>query len=400
MPVSPERRDYDDAYTRNFQARVTATGAHGGRPAVRLEATWFYPESGGQLADRGAIGDAPVVDVQADDEGRVWHVVEGTPPQDEAPAAIDWPRRFDHMQQHTGQHVLSAAFERVMGAATLSSTLGAEKSVIEVAMGDVDWRAVERVEQAANMVLWEDRPVLRHWTDAGNVGRFALRKPPVVDGPIRVVEIPDWDLSACGGTHTARTGEVGVIKVVRWERVRGNVRFEFLCGGRALRDHAWRTEGLLEAARRRTLADRDVIEHLERAAAERDALRRQVEQLTARALEREAQERVAAAGEAGGVAHFDPERSREDVRRLAFACLGAGARWAVLGAGAPQPLVMCARAKSASGDLRGILPELLARSGGKGGGGADFVQSTARDASAAEAAWRWAAGAVPEIVTS
>ena len=111
--------------------------------------------------------------------------------------------------------------------------------------------------------MWEDRPIERHWVDDEGVKRFALRKPPKFTGRIRIVEIPDWDVSACGGTHTRRTGEVGVIKIVRWEKVRGNVRFEFLCGGRALRDYAWRTEALLEAARRRTLKDRELIAHLE-----------------------------------------------------------------------------------------------------------------------------------------
>src|SRR5262249_10608380 len=140
---------------------------------------------------------------------------------------IDWARRFDHMQQHTGQHVLSAALERVLQAPTVSSHLGEERSTIEAAMGEVDWRAIEPVEEAANRIVWEDRPVERHWTDAAGVHRFALRKPPQVTGRIRIVEIPDWDLSACGGTHTRRTGEVGIIKIVRWEKVRGHQRFEF-----------------------------------------------------------------------------------------------------------------------------------------------------------------------------
>src|SRR5207247_9763971 len=143
-------------------------------------------------------------------------------------------------------------------------------------------------EEAANRVVWEDRPVERHWTDDGGVKRFALRKPPAVSGKIRIVEIPEWDVSACGGTHTRRTGEVGIVKIVRWEKVRGNLRFEFLCGGRALRDHAWRTEALLEAAKRRTLKDRELIAHLERAAAERDELAKRLRELTGRAIVAEA----------------------------------------------------------------------------------------------------------------
>ncbi|HEV2104695.1 MAG TPA: alanyl-tRNA editing protein, partial [Candidatus Eisenbacteria bacterium] len=269
------RRWYDDAYTSRFEARVAAVGDHAGRPAVELDETWFYPESGGQLADRGTIAAAAVLDVQAADDGRVWHVVDAPPaPGGPVACALDWARRFDHMQQHTGQHVLSAAFERELSAPTLSSTLGAERSVIEVGLDAVDWRTLARVEEAANRVLWEDRELRLHWTDADGVHRFPLRKPPAVSGRIRVVEIPDWDFSACGGTHTRRTGEVGVVKVVGWERVRGHVRFTFLCGARALRDHAWRTETLLEAARRRSRGERELVAHLERALEERDELRR------------------------------------------------------------------------------------------------------------------------------
>ena len=130
-----DRLYYDDCYTTRFAARVAGRGEHAGRPAVELEATYFYPESGGQQADRGRLGDAPVVDVQADGEGRVWHVLDGgagDAPGIELSAEVDWTRRFDHMQQHTGQHVLSAAFERELGAPTLSSHLGEERGSIEV----------------------------------------------------------------------------------------------------------------------------------------------------------------------------------------------------------------------------------------------------------------------------
>ncbi|HKQ58362.1 MAG TPA: alanyl-tRNA editing protein, partial [Candidatus Eisenbacteria bacterium] len=290
--MASERLYYDDAYTTRFPARVTSVGAHRDRPAVELERTYFYPESGGQEADRGAIGSAPVIDVQAGDDERVWHVLEpGAAPLEagsELEGEVDWARRFDHMQQHTGQHILSAALERVISAPTVSSHLGEERSTIDVTLGDADWAAFQRVEEAANRIVWEDRPVERHWTDAEGVKRFQLRKRPQVSGRIRIVEIPDWDLSACGGTHTRRTGEVGAIKIVRWEKVRGNLRLEFLCGARALRDHAWRTEALVEAARRRTLKDRDLLAHLERAAEERDELRKRLDALSERLVAAEA----------------------------------------------------------------------------------------------------------------
>ena len=395
--MASTRLYYDDSYTTRFEANVVESRPLAGRPAVELETTYFYPESGGQNADRGKLGDAAVIDVQAGDDGRVWHVTDRPLASDATlPAEIDWRRRFDAMQQHTGQHILSAAFERVLDAATLSSSLGDEKSAIEVALQDVDWQQLAAVEEAANAVVWDDRPVERHWADDATIGRFRLRKPPTVSGRIRVVEIPDWDLSACGGTHTRRTGEVGTIKVVRWERVRANLRFEFLCGGRALRDHAWRTEALLEAARRRTLKDRELIAHLERAAEERDELRKRLETLTARATAAEARERVG--DPPRPVAHFDRDRAREDVRRLALECLGAGAPWVAIGAAAPDPVLVVGRARAGTGDLRGILPALLERARGKGGGAPDFLQIAAADAAAAEAAWEFATERVPATV--
>jgi alanyl-tRNA synthetase len=392
--MTSERLYYDDSYTMRFTARVAAVGEHGGKPSLELDSTYFYPEGGGQEADRGRLGEARVVDVQAGDEGRVWHVVEGAAPAAGAACEgeVDWTRRFDHMQQHTGQHVLSAAFERVLRAPTISSHLGEARSSIELGLAEGDWRSIERVEAAANSVLWENRPIRLHWTDERGVQRFALRKPPKAQGRIRIVEIPDWDVSACGGTHTRATGEVGVVKVVRWEKVRGNVRVEFLCGARALADHAWRTEALLEAARRRTLKDRELIAHLERAAEERDELRKRFDELNDRLLLAEARERVGQPP--SGVADLSASRPRDEVRRFALKCLEAGAPWALVAATAPEPVLVIARAKGPGLDLKLLADELRALSGGKGGGGSDYLQLGAADASRLEDAFARARAAL------
>jgi alanyl-tRNA synthetase len=396
--MSSERLYYDDSYATRFTASLARRGEHGGRPAVELESTYFYPESGGQLGDRGTLGGAAVIDVQSDDEGHVWHVVESSPADDELPAEIDWGRRFDFMQQHTGQHVLSAAFERIVGAPTISSTLGEEKSGIEVALGDASWARIGEVEAAANRVVWENRPIERHWVSETELPRFALRKPPPAErrgsgGRIRIVEIPDWDVSACGGTHTRHTGEVGAIKVLRWEKVRGNLRFEFVCGARALDDHAWRTEALVEGARRRTLKDRELLAHLEKAASERDELRKRLDDLSERLIVTEARERVG--DPPRPVSDFAARRTRDEARRLAIKCLEAGAPWVAFGAGSPEPVIVLGRAKALAFDLRTLVPELLERARGRGGGSPDLVQASAADASSAETAWRWCVEQAP-----
>ncbi len=397
--MASTRRYYDDGYTTRFDGRVADVGTFGDPPAVELEETWFYPESGGQLGDHGTIAGANVLDVQAADDGRVWHVVDAPPAltAPEAPLAceVGWARRFDHMQQHTGQHVLSAAFEHALKAQTLSSTLGEERSVIELSIPSIDWKQAREVEERANRVLWEDREIKLHWTDAEGARRFALRKPPGEYGRIRIVEIPDWDVSACGGTHTRRTGEVGIVKIVGWEKVRGNVRVAFFCGARALADHAWRTEALLESAKRRTLKDRDLIAHLERLAEERDELAKRLRVFEARQLAEEAARRVG--DPPAGVAELADARSREDVRAFALACLTAGAPWVVSATRAPEPALVIARAKSAAGDVRTLLPELLALAGGKGGGSPEMAQLSAADAVHAEAAFARAVEALAKL---
>jgi alanyl-tRNA synthetase len=394
-----DRRYYDDSYTTRFSGEMIALGEHAGKPAVELVSTYFYPESGGQLADRGRLGTLSLIDVQVGDDERVWHVVEAPASGPIAASGsleceIDWARRFDHMQQHTGQHILSAAFERLLDAPTLSSTLGAERSVIEVGLADVDWRTVERVEEAANRVLWEDRGIKLHWTDDAHIAEFPLRKPPKVTGRIRVVEVTDWDWSACGGTHTRRTGEVGAIKIVGWERLRGNVRFAFLCGGRALRDHAWRTETLLEAARRRSRSDRELVAHLERALDERDELKKRLGALSARFLADEA--RSAVGSPPKPVRVLAAERTRDDVRTFALQCLEAGAPWVISGAAAPEPALVVARAKAVAGavDLRALVPALLAAARGKGGGSPDMITVAPADADGARAAFEAASAAL------
>ncbi len=387
--MASDRRYYDDSYTTSFQGDITDVGVHAGRPAVELGVTWFYPESGGQLADLGTIAGSQVLDVQVDEESRVWHVVDTPPSGRGLPCVVDWARRFDHMQQHTGQHILSAAFERLKHAPTVSSTLGAEKSVIEVGLPDVDWRTVEEVEAAANQILWDDRALVLHWTDSEGLARFPLRKAPKVTGRIRVVEVPEWDWSACGGTHTKRTGEVGGIKIVGWEKLRGNVRFTFLCGSRALRDHAWRTEALMDAAKRRSRGERELIAHLERAMEERDELRKKLAVFTAKLIAEEA--RTAVGSPPQPVAVLAADRTREDTRLFALQCLEAGAPWVVSATSGPEPQVVIGRAKAnAALDLRAFVPELLAAASGKGGGSPDMITIAAAEAGSAKAAFELA----------
>jgi alanyl-tRNA synthetase len=386
-PGGAARPYFEDPYRTRFEAAVTARRQDDAGLWVALDRSYFYPESGGQEADRGALAGVPVLDVQEDADGVVWHRVARDVP-DAVAAEIDGGRRASSRRQHTGQHVLSQAFLRELGANTVSSHLGDDGGTLDFDRPSLTWEEIERVEAVANRVVWEDRPVVSRLVAAEDLGRYPLRRPPKVAGTVRLLEIEGWDVSACGGTHCARTGEVGAIKIRGWERMRGNVRVEFVCGDRAWRDHAWRVRQLVEAGRRRNTGDREVVEVLERALAERDDLRKQVKALETQLARAEAAELAAAHRAAGGpvLCRVFAERPPDALRALVRQLAALGVERVVLAARAPAPFVVAGRPRAGAEDLRRWLPLLRERAGGRGGGGADEVQVTAADGESAAAA--------------
>jgi alanyl-tRNA synthetase len=268
-----ERLYFEDARKTEFEARVVERLALEGSPGVVLDRTCFYPESGGQPWDLGTLGGARVLRVVEDGEAIV-HVLEREAPGDVLRGTIDWPRRFDHMQQHTGQHVLSQAFLEAAAGETRSFHLGPEVSTLEIGLAAASDDLVDRVERRANEVVCEDREIRTFFVPAERIGEVPLRRPPKVQGTIRVVEVRGFDVSACGGTHVGRTGEIGMIKIVGWERIRGNHRFVFVCGGRALAAFEVRARVVRDLVARFNVAPAEIPAQVERMAAEAKAMKR------------------------------------------------------------------------------------------------------------------------------
>jgi alanyl-tRNA synthetase len=225
-----ERLYYDDSYLRLFTARAIECAPDGS--AVYLDRTAFYPTSGGQPCDLGSIAGVSVREV-VDEGGRIAHAMAGPLSAGPVECAIEWGRRFDHMQQHTGQHLLSAVFEEQFHLRTVSFHLGEESSTIDLEGGAVDARIAAAAEARANEIVWENRPVAIAYERAEDAQ--SLRKPSDREGTLRIVSIERLDRSACGGTHVRSTGEIGAVLVRKLEKVRQTVRVEFLCGGRAIR---------------------------------------------------------------------------------------------------------------------------------------------------------------------
>jgi alanyl-tRNA synthetase len=271
-----ERLYYTEPYRTSFDAKVLAVDEQDGKQHVTLDQTAFYPTSGGQPFDTGTLGGAAVVDVIDREDGTIAHVVNGTLSAGAVvQGEIDWARRFDHMQQHTGQHVLSAAFDRLFGVRTESFHMGQLAATIDLAR-EVSAAEVAKAEDAANRVVWEDRPVAIRFATAEEAAAMPLRKESIRSGSLRLIDVQDFDLSACGGTHVARTGAIGVIAVDGWEKFKGGSRVEFLCGGRALqRFRVWR-DALAAVQKHLSVPPIDMAPSIERMQDESKALQRTI----------------------------------------------------------------------------------------------------------------------------
>jgi len=366
-----ERLYYADSYLTSFDADVVGRRSIAGGHAVELSRTAFYPTSGGQPHDVGTLDGAQVVDVREED-GRVLHIVDA-PLSGRVHGVIDWARRFDHMQQHTGQHILSQAALRTAGAPTRSVHFGADASTLDLDRADLNRAEADALEDLANAVVVENRPVVVREADETELPALGLRRPAKRTGSIRVVEVEDFDRSACGGTHVRRTGEIGAIRVRRWERHRGGVRLEFLCGWRALRDHR-RAHALLSAlSAALTVAEAEVPEAVARLTAQLRSQERTLDDLRARLLSRDAADLLAAAeGDHPRLVATVVAYPPEDAAALAGALAASPSCVAIIGASSGR--LVLARSADVALDARAALAQALGPYGGRGGGRSEFAQ--------------------------
>ena len=371
-----ERLYYTDCQLREFEAQVIAAARDPRGWRVVLDRTAFYPESGGQPADRGTLSGVPVVDV-VDEEGSIAHIVER---QLEAPSVagrIDWERRFDHMQQHTGQHILSAAFEKAGDYKTVSFHLGSEVSTIDLDSDRLARRQMDEAEDRANQVIFENREVRISFASAEKAAELGLRKPTEREGEIRLVEIPGFDRSACGGTHVSNTGAVGMILVRKFERLKGLTRVEFVCGRRALQAARGDYSTLTEAARLFSGALENVPTLIGKQGDELRAAVRAREKLVKRLAEYEARELWSTTGEKGGrriIRRVFAAEDYDEAKMLAHALAHQPATVALLGVKGKAAMMFFAQSPGGAADMSSLLRQTVAKFGGRGGGSKDFAQ--------------------------
>jgi alanyl-tRNA synthetase len=369
-----ERLYHADSYLRDFKAAIVEQADNGRR--AYLDRTAFYPTSGGQPHDTGRLNGIEVTDV-VDEGERIAHLLAQPVTGSEAVGQVDWPRRFDHMQQHTGQHLLSAVVSDLYGYATVGVHFGEESSTIDLDGPTLTPDQVGKAEERSNQIVVENRPVEVSFEDAGAV--TGLRRPSERTGTLRVVTIRNLDRSACGGTHVRATGEVGPVLMGKVERVRKGTRVEFLCGARSIRraraEHALLTRlaGDFSASPEELPG---LINSLRGEIKEASAARRDLESKLDAYRARELY--LGAPPDATGIRRvvlLEEQGSLEGLRGVAQAFTSMP-RVIFVGAAARPPGLVLATSPDSGVDAAAVLKGLLTSVGGRGGGSARLAQGT------------------------
>ena len=391
-----ERLYYRDSFLREFEAQVLScereTDANGERWRVLLDRTAFYPTSGGQPHDLGTLGGVPVVEV-ADAEDKVVHYTSAEVAPGRVHGEIDWARRIDHMQQHTGQHLLSAAFIELFQFPTVSFHLGRGISTIDLAAPALLPRHLEEAEQRTNEIIFEDRVVAVRFGTAEELEEAGIRKKVDREGILRAIEVEGFDRQPCGGTHLARTGQAGMLLIRKLERKRDAWRVEFVCGYRALRTSRSDYATLTQAASLLSCGMPDIPAVLAKLIEERRSQHSAMKSMEERLATHEAQALLAAhasgsASESGGAAPVIAaalDNSTPDYLRLLAATLVTKGKVIVLLASRASGHVAFAQTKGFSSDMGGLLRQSLNEYPGKGGGTKDFAQGNVNDAAQVDA---------------
>ncbi|PYV42600.1 MAG: hypothetical protein DMG09_02230 [Acidobacteria bacterium] len=369
---------WEDPYLTQFNCTVVEVCLLDQQPVAVLDQTAFYPTSGGQPFDTGHLGTARVLNVEEDASGKIMHFLDAQLATGPASGRVDWVRRFDHMQQHTGQHILSQAFVQVAQAPTLSFHMGRETSTIDLNLSHPSEELMEQVEALAAGVVFEDRPVRVHNVRPEDLEALGVRKRSEREGTIRVIDVEGFDRSPCGGTHVRGSGEIGMIAILGYERYKGGTRVEFVCGGRALKtlrkDHdALKRLGKLYSASMYELPDL-----AEKFFQGRSDLVKQNARLQGEMLEFEARDLWREGVRLGGfvlVRATFSGRSLETVKLLAQKIVAQGEAVAILGLLEKTAQAVVARSTGIPGDCGAIVKDVTVKHGGKGGGRPDLAQA-------------------------
>lgn len=370
-----DHRLYNDSpYIKEWQAEVTGVIAKDGKYHVALNATAFYPEQGGQLADAGTIDDVPVEGLYERDR-TVYHILPSAPSGKTVSCRLDFARRFDHMQQHTGQHILSAVFEKLYRADTSSFHMGEEDASIELSLPDISPQVIRAVEDLTNEYLNMDLPVKTHVVSPEEARKFPGVTPPEGADVIRVVEIETVEYNACCGTHVSRLGEIGLIKIVRTEKMgAGQTRAYFKCGRRALADYQLKHDVTSALSRQFKVSESELVPRIEQQAAQVKSAKKELDALEEKLLDIEAAEMAKSAASPLIVKSFE-SRHFDGLSILGKQLLKHGDFVLVLSSVPDRRLIFARSDKFAGVNCGKTFKEQLQAFNGKGGGSPNWANA-------------------------
>jgi alanyl-tRNA synthetase len=377
-----DRLYYHDSFLYDFDARVVEAVEHQGRSAIVLDRTAFYPTSGGQVYDLGVLTvdgkQISITEVADEEDGRILHFAsEPLAVGKQVHGTVDAGRRRDHVQQHSGQHVLSAAFIRLFEMPTVSFHMGEESCTVDLETAGLSSAQAQKAEYLSNEVIAEDRSVGIRFVPLEEARQLGLRKlPPKQSGDLRLIDIQDFDLTACGGTHVRATGQIGSILLRKVEKVKQGVRVEFVCGLRAVNIARRDYTTLTEAASLYSSHINDVPEQVRKSLAEGKAAGKTQHKLLEELAELYAERLLAqAAGTPHIITQFFPDRDALFIKLLAQKLTaGKSAVVALLASGAGQPALVFAQTPGQKSNMGQFMKDAMTQLGGRGGGSADMAQ--------------------------
>jgi alanyl-tRNA synthetase len=375
-----EKIYYHDQYKRTFTSMLIKQDKdEDGRFYAVLEKTAFYPTGGGQPHDTGTLNGVYVNDVEEVD-GEIRHFIEQPiDVHNSIVGEIDWDRRYDHMQQHSGQHILSAAFEDMFGYKTVSFHLGKEICTIDLEISNLSEEDTDQAEALANKIILENRPIETKWVTKEELLNYSLRKELSVSENIRLVIIPNFDYNGCGGTHPKSTGEVGSIKILDWEKQKKKIRVHFVCGNRVINQlHEKQKvikglttvlnspqEHMNEAATRLVQHSKELVKTI-------DELKNEILQYEAKDLIVNVQQN----NERKIVHVIFKNRPISELQQLAraIACMANDVLVLFISENEDKLQLVCSCGKDLDGNMNQLLKEVLPSINGKGGGNPSLAQ--------------------------
>lgn len=364
---------YQDAMKQEFTANVLKTGVEDGRSYIVLDNTAFYPTGGGQPHDTGWINEIEIIDVEKiDEEIRHYTHADVSIISGEITGKLNWSRRFDHMQQHTGQHILTAAFVELYDIPTTSFHLGEGLVTIDLNVTAITEEQLEAVENRVNAIILENRPIETKWVTKEELSQYNLRKDVKVDEDIRLVIIPDYDYNGCGGTHPTATGQVGMLKILATEKMKQQIRVHFVCGNRVRTQLAMRKQVLTDVARQLSAPEENAAEALRKFVQATKVTEKNLTEAQDALLEYEAKD---LAKQQIAAAHFE-NRSIQQLQKLArFITLENPNAVALLVAENLDKIqFVAARGSEQTRSMKDISAAALPLINGKGGGNDALVQ--------------------------